>query len=67
MKEDHIVLRFPDGWDLASSYPDNLRGRLEKDAKPRRKAKKKPGRVVVVKLKPKPESAQRDDDIQAAG
>lgn len=36
MKEEGTVLRFPDGWDLASSYPDNLRGRLEKDAKPRR-------------------------------
>ena len=37
MKEEGTILRFPDGWDLAASYPDNLRGRLEKDAKPRRK------------------------------
>lgn len=39
MKEEQTVLRFPDGWDLASSYPDNLRNRLEKDTKPRRAAK----------------------------
>lgn len=41
MKEDGEVLRFPDGWDLASSYPDNLRNRLEKDAKPKGKARRK--------------------------
>lgn len=35
LKNDAVLLRFPDGWDLASSYPDSLRGRLEKDAKPR--------------------------------
>ena len=43
MKEHGIVLRFPDGWDLAASYPDNLRARLEKDAiksTPRPKASK---------------------------
>jgi hypothetical protein len=67
MKADRIVLRFPDGWDLASSYPDNLRGRLEKDAKPRKKAKKKAARPVVVKMKAKPESAQGESDIQAVG
>jgi hypothetical protein len=36
LKNDGVLLRFPDGWDLASSYPDNLRGRLEKDSKPRK-------------------------------
>jgi hypothetical protein len=36
LKNDGVILRFPDGWDLAASYPDNLRGRLEKDAKPRK-------------------------------
>jgi hypothetical protein len=40
MKDDGTVLRFSDGWDLASSYPDNLRGRLEKDAQPRRAKKR---------------------------
>jgi hypothetical protein len=35
LKKEGVLLRFPDGWDLAASYPDNLRGRLEKDAKPR--------------------------------
>jgi hypothetical protein len=28
LKNDGIVLRFDDGWDLAASYPDNLRHRL---------------------------------------
>ena len=36
LKEEGTLHRFDDGWDLAASYPDNLRGRLEKDAKPRR-------------------------------
>ncbi len=36
LKNDGVLLRFPDGRDLASSYPDNLRGRLEKDAAPRK-------------------------------
>ena len=39
LKNDGTILRFPDGWDLASSYPDNLRGRLEKDAKPTRRSR----------------------------
>lgn len=37
LKNDGTILRFSDGWDLAASYPDSLRGRLEKDDKPRRK------------------------------
>src|SRR5688572_15451940 len=42
LKKDGVLLRFPDGWDLASSYPDSLRNRLEKDTKPRpTKAKKR--------------------------
>jgi len=54
LKNDGVLLRFSDGWDLASSYPDNLRGRLEKDAKPsrnkttKRKAKKR-SRAAAVK------------------
>lgn len=40
MKDDGTVLRFPDGWDLASSYPDSLRTRLEKDTTPKKTAKK---------------------------
>lgn len=40
MKDDGIVLRFPDGWDLAASYPDSLKNRLQRDAKPRRKPAK---------------------------
>jgi hypothetical protein len=38
MRDEGTILRFQDGWDLASSYPDSLRGRLSKDAKPRRSA-----------------------------
>ena len=58
MKDDNTVLRFPDGWDLASSYPDGLRSRLEKDAKPSRrrrpkvkKAKGPAGRVGPTRAK----------------
>lgn len=43
MKDDGVVLRFPDGWDLAASYPDSLRNRLDKDTKttkPKQKEKK---------------------------
>ena len=25
LKKDGVILRFPDGWDVAASYPDNLR------------------------------------------
>ena len=39
LKAEGAVLRFEDGWDLASSYPDSLRSRLEKDRKPRPKPK----------------------------
>lgn len=40
LKKDGTILRFPDGWDLAASYPDNLRNRLEKDANPKKTRKK---------------------------
>jgi hypothetical protein len=50
MKKDGLVLRFSDGWDLASSYPDSLRGRLEKDA-PARKLKTAGKRKRVVKAR----------------
>jgi hypothetical protein len=36
LKKEGTILRFPDGWDMASSYPDGLRSRLAKDAKPRK-------------------------------
>src|SRR5687767_575917 len=41
MRDDGKLLRFPDGWDLASSYPESLRSRLDKDAKPKVKVKVK--------------------------
>src|SRR5207302_11103858 len=37
LKDEGMVLRFPDGWDLAASYPDSLKNRLDKDAKPTKK------------------------------
>jgi hypothetical protein len=46
LRREGIVLRFPEGWDLAASYPDSLRMRLEdkggngKASKKRAKAKK---------------------------
>ena len=33
LKNEGMVLRFADGWDLASHYPDGLRARLEKAEK----------------------------------
>jgi hypothetical protein len=52
MRDDGKVLRFPDGWDLASSYPESLRTRLEKDSKPKAKGKKR-GRGAMVKAQTK--------------
>jgi hypothetical protein len=56
MKDDGTVLRFPDGWDLAASYPDSLRGRLEKDTKPRKRRNGKKPRPAAKTAK-KPSSA----------
>ena len=81
LKNEGIVLRFPDGWDLASSYPDNLRSRLEKESAPRKlraKVAKRPrtrrakaeghsGRVLRIK-RAKPESVPSaiDEDREEA-
>jgi hypothetical protein len=46
LKTDGIILRFPDGWDVASSYPDSLRNRLSKDASPKRSKRAKRGKKV---------------------
>lgn len=80
MKDEGTILRFPDGWDLASSYPDSLRGRLEKDAKPRRKAgsgrtanrgkaKASSGpKALRIKIKKaKPSESASDADLKAVG
>jgi hypothetical protein len=45
MKDDGLVLRFPDGWDLAASYPDSLRNRLDKDSPKATRAKRKEKKV----------------------
>lgn len=61
LKKDGIILRFNDGWDLAASYPDSLRGRLEKDRKPRtRKAKAEPTMTIKVKKRKPKESASEN-------
>ena len=59
MKDEGTVLRFPDGWDLAASYPDNLRGRLEKDAKPRRASKTRQAKRKARAVKTEASSAKR--------
>lgn len=64
MKEDGTILRFPDGWDLAASYPDSLRNRLDKDTTPKKKRAKasaKPSRSKTearVRAKPLKPAAQ---------
>jgi hypothetical protein len=40
LKENGVVLRFADGWDLTSSYPDHFRNRLEKAAKATKPARR---------------------------
>ena len=35
------LIQFPDGWDLANSYPESFKQRLAKDAAPKAKAKGK--------------------------
>jgi hypothetical protein len=45
LKNDGVVLRFPDGWDLAGSYPESLRARLAKGedraSRPTKKTKRR--------------------------
>jgi hypothetical protein len=63
LKNEGVLLRFPDGWDLASSYPDGLRSRLEKDAKPRRNSGGKPAKSAK---RPKPSASGRVKTAVAA-
>jgi len=42
LKKSGVVLRFKDGWDLAESYPEQLRNRLLQESKASLTAKKKP-------------------------
>lgn len=62
LKKEGTVLRFPDGWDLAASYPDNLRSRLEKDSAPRKPKQRSPARRRRRAGKPK---ATKQPDISA--
>lgn len=52
MKAEGLLLRFPDGWDLASHYPENLRHRLGRDEKNRKPAKAKKRKVRTKAAKP---------------
>ena len=61
MKDDGLVLRFPDGWDLSASYPDSLRNRLDpKPAGGKRKGKKKQ-RPTPTEGTPKSTTASKKD------
>lgn len=61
LKSEGIVLRFPDGWDLAASYPDNLRRRLETDRAPKKpkRANKRKGKSTIKAL-PAPQDTADD-------
>jgi hypothetical protein len=58
LKDEGTILRFPDGWDLAASYPESLRGRLQKEGKPR-----KPVRAKRVRA-PRAQKATANDGPQ---
>ncbi len=45
LKKDGIVLRFKDGWDLAESYPDHIRNKLENGVQPKPAGKKRLART----------------------
>lgn len=65
LKEDGVVLRFDDGWDLASSYPDSLRARL--GAKDKRPAQaKKDGRRGRGAGKRTPKAAAKTNEAALA-
>jgi hypothetical protein len=67
LKNDGVVLRFSDGWDLAESYPDSLRSRLGKETAPR-KAKAKRRSRKQPKAKGQLTLAQiGDTDLKAVG
>jgi hypothetical protein len=71
LKNDGVVLRFPDGWDVASSYPDGLRNRLQKDTAPKKakrakktrraKADEAPRSMTVRMRRTRPTTSQADD------
>jgi hypothetical protein len=71
LKEEGVLLRFPDGWDLAASYPDSLRRRLDNDrgsraTKPKAsKRKAKPASKPALKALAAP--TPQNDDLSKAG
>jgi hypothetical protein len=44
MKDNGILLKFKEGWDLAGAYPESFRQRVAKDEKPKK---------ILVKLRKK--------------
>lgn len=65
LKNDGIILRFPDGWDVASSYPDSLRNRLEKDTKSKKvKKPKKAKRASKTNTERSQKTAQREPGLE---
>ena len=70
LKNEGVVLRFDDGWDLAASYPDSLRSRLETKERPKKKAAKKraaaakPNAAATAKKAEKTEAAAQAPEPQ---
>jgi hypothetical protein len=67
LKNEGVVLRFDEGWDLAASYPDSLRSRLESREQPRKKksAKKKAAKAASTK-QPKADARPTAPTIEEA-
>jgi len=59
LKQDGIVLRFDDGWDLAASYPEGFRARLESKGKQPQAKKKADKRRRVGKRTAKAAKTQK--------
>jgi hypothetical protein len=60
LRDEGIVLRFPDGWDLAESYPESLRNRLNG------KSASKATTPERTPEKPAPKKADVDGDDKTA-
>ena len=59
MRKTGELLQFPDGWDLAESYPESFRQRMsEAKEQPKKKAKKKVAKPAAKAAKPKPNTAE---------
>jgi hypothetical protein len=59
LRKERVVLRFPDGWDIASSYPESLRGRLENDSTQRKTKRRRRQRAGSIKATKHSETVPR--------